>query len=229
MKRKNLIKMFFNFFSCFAEKRKEMNNLFDWEVDQLRKNGFPEKILFHLESQRKRVVKKACNYCYPVYLDSVPFFPVFSLEVLKEVFKSPLLSINQREGSELNLFDSINMEKIYNKIGLDKDFYFLFGAGNGLDEDSIAGISPEKAEKVFECLDITPMNVNEALSFLILFSSLYNGGGERISILGSRYRKEDFVPELFRCRNGFRLSDDLINNDDKKKVYPTCLKRISFS
>jgi len=229
MKKIKLFQRIIAFFACFSEKKKKMSSLFDWQIGRLREVGFPEKILALLQRQKNKVVRRACNYCYPAYLDSIPFFPVFSLKVLEEVFKSPLLSVNQKEGAELNLFESINIEKVYNKVGLKEDFYFVFGGENGLNEDSIAGISPEKAEKVFDCLNLTPMNINETLSFLLLFSSLYNGGGEKISILGSRYRKEDFIPELFRSRDGFRLSDDLINNDDKKKVYPTCLKRISFS
>lgn len=233
MKKKNLVKRFFNFLSCFTkkrrEKRREMSSLFDWEMNQLRENGFSEEILLMLEGQKRKVVRKACHYCYPVYLDAIPFFPVFSLKILEKVFKSPLLSVNQKEGSDLNLFDSINIDKIYNKIGLDKDFYFIFGGENGLNEDSISGISPDKAEKIFDHLQLKPLNINEVLSFLLLFSNLYNGGGERISVLGSRYRKDCFVPEFFRSRGGFRLSDDLINNNDKRKIYPTCLERLSFS
>ncbi|HNV12481.1 MAG TPA: hypothetical protein PK686_00455 [bacterium] len=228
---KKYFNLFLEFFSYVGDQEKKMGKTFDWQMSELEKKGIPAVILEKLKKKKRSVVFYACHQVYyPNYFEMIDFFPVIPFSVLKEKFDFPLFSINQEDGCLMNICESIDTDKIYNNSGPEtNEPYFVFGAESGLNENSISGVSPRSALRIFEKVQIKPMNLTEALSFLMLYGNLYNGNGEKISVLDSRYRKDSFVPEFSRSRKGFKLLDDLLDSNDRKKVYPAILQRHFYS
>lgn len=222
--------LFVGFFSYITNQEKKMGKIFDWQMSELEKKGIPVDLLLKFRKRKKQVVDFACHHVYyPTFFETIPFFPVVPYSILKEKFEFALFSLNQENKCPMNVCESIDADKIYHKLeGESQEPYFIFGGETGLNENSVSYMSIRQAMQAFDKIELKPMNVVEVFSLLLLFSSLYNGNGEKISVLGSRFRKEDFIPEFIRSRDGFKLSNDLIDSSDRKKVFPAYLQKHFF-
>ncbi|PKM91842.1 hypothetical protein CVU82_01385 [Candidatus Falkowbacteria bacterium HGW-Falkowbacteria-1] len=235
---KSKIKNFFGrisvFFQFKTKERIKLEKLFDWQMEQLKEIGISKDIISRFREKKDEVLNHFLYFCsLPGYYEMTAFLPVIPLEILKRSFPFPLSTINKQElssGSSRNLAESIDTEEVYD-LRSDTEIptpYFIFGLENGMNENSISSVSPSIAQDLFARTRLSPLNLSEALSMLIIFPGFYNGNGEKISIMGSRYRNEKVIPEFFRNGKGFQLSWAYDSNLGVEKVYPVCWERKFF-
>lgn len=236
--RKTKLRNFFRsasvFFQLKSKERIRLEELFDWQIEQLRENGIPKEVLSGIERKREKVLDHSFYFSSaPRYYETIPFLIVVPLGTLERFFSIPLSIINKAglfDGSLENIHKSIDTEDVHNIQSIIEfsEPYFVYNLENGMNERSISGVSPLLAQNLLEKTKMSPLSLSEVLSLLIIFPNIYNVKGEKITVMGSRYRNENLIPEFLKNDKGFQLQWSFLYDLGANRVYPACWERKFF-
>ncbi len=135
----------------------DLNQLFDNQIETLKKRGCPQIILKILCDQRKIVISKAAKMEIPE--DNIPFIPVIPQVYMGIYALMPMIRNKQNLG-----YTFFNPNLIVNNIATPLHPYFIYDIEDGR---NTLGKSPQKAKEVIKEQERCSLTVDEVIALCV--------------------------------------------------------------
>jgi len=171
-------------------KRKNLEKLFDSQIQTLKDRGCPEQIVELLTRQKSTVLAKASEMTFED--GHIPFIPVIPF-----TYRSPYDLMAQVRNDNQQGYNYLNPTAITDKVGSPDKPYYIYDVEDG---KALLGEIPENAEKILKKQSRSPLTAAEVIALATHTDVLKE---HYVWATGSRYDGSYGVPCVF-LDNGSR-------------------------
>jgi len=175
------------------ERKRELGELFDSQVEILKSRGCPKAILESFQDKRDEVLNKAAEMEIPE--GNIPFIPVIPRSYMTIYGLMPMVRNDEKVG-----YTYLDPNELSDVVETPDKPYFMFNVEDGRD---MLGKSPEKAEKLIKKKERSCLTDNEGIALCIQSDVLLS---HNVDCTGSRYEQGDGVPIVYLDGGKPRLS-----------------------
>lgn len=171
-----------------CNKTKDLEDLFDSQIQTLKNRGCPEQIVEMLQRQRSSVLQKASEILFTK--GNIPFIPVIPQTRRSAYDLMTMVRNNDEQGY------AYMTTKFTDEFDTPKDPYYVFDIEDG---QTFLGKSPEKAIYLIKQQSRSPLTAVEVIALTTHTDVLLQ---HCVDASGSRYSGSDNVPGVCLNDNG---------------------------